>query len=122
MTVAAAAVDPQSGSTDVTVITVAVPAATQPAYASLVDLSSDTSHGFVVGQLGGSTNQFQLWFMNTADSGWYSSPAAGTSAGQVQVLSVVKNGANASAYLNGTGPEKGVRLYILPLTVAAGAG
>jgi len=47
----AGAVDALAGSTDVTVITVAVPAAAQPAYSSLVDFSSDTSHGFVVGQV-----------------------------------------------------------------------
>jgi len=71
------------------------------AYSSLVDLSSDTSRGFVVGQLGDSTNQYQLWFMDAAQSGWYPSPAAGTVAGQVNVLSVVKNGTSAASYLNG---------------------
>jgi hypothetical protein len=98
----ASAMDEQAGSNDVTVITVAVPGATQPAYASLVDLSSDTAHGFVVGQLGNATNQYQLWFMDAAQSGWYSSPAASATAGAIQVLSVVKNGATALSYLNGT--------------------
>ena len=97
----AAVVDEQAGSNDVTVITVAVPAATQPAYASLVDLSSDTARGFVVGQLAAATNQFQLWFTDTALTGWYSGPAAGATAGAAQVVTVVKNGTNATSYLNG---------------------
>jgi hypothetical protein len=97
----AAAVDVQAGSIDVTVITVAVPAATQPAYASLVDLSADTSRGFVVGQVGASTNQFQLWFTDAAQSGWYSGPAAGTTAGATQVVTVVKNGTTATSFING---------------------
>jgi hypothetical protein len=96
-----AAVDEQAGSNDVTIIAVAVPASTQPAYASLVDLSSDTAHGFVMGQLGGATNQYQLWFMDAAQSGWYSSPAATANAGQSEVISVVKNGATAASFLNG---------------------
>jgi len=39
--------------------------------------------------------------MDTAQSGWYSSPAASAADGQIQVLSVVKSGAAASSYLNG---------------------
>ncbi len=93
--------DEQAGSNDVTVIAVAVPGATQAAYSSLVDLSSDTAHGFVVGQLANATNQYQLWFMDSAQGGWNSSPAATATAGAVQVLSVVKNGTNATSYLNG---------------------
>jgi hypothetical protein len=98
----AAAVDVQAGSNDVTVIAVAAPGATQQASSSLVDLSADTSRGFVLGQAGGSTNQYQLWWMDAAQSGWQSSPVLGAAAGRVQVLSVVKSGTVATGYLNGT--------------------
>ena len=99
--VKSAAVDELAGSSEVTVFVVAVPDATQPAYASLVDLSSESARGFVLGQLGSATNQFQFWFMDAAQTGWYSSPAAPATAGAPQVISVVKNGTGASSFVNG---------------------
>lgn len=96
-----AAVDEQASSTDITVITVSIPASTQLAYGSMVDLSSDTAHGFVVGQAGSATNQEQLWFMDAGQSGWNSSPAATETAGQGQILSVIKSGTSALTFLNG---------------------
>ena len=117
------AVDETAGSNDLTVITVALPGSSQPAYASLVDLSSDTAHGFVLGQLGSGTNQFQLWFMDSGQSGWYSGPTANTSASQVQIVSVVKNGTTAAAYLNGASQGSGtVPATMLSPTAALAVG
>ncbi len=39
--------------------------------------------------------------MDSAQSGWYSGPAAGVLAGQVQVITVVKNGTSGASYVNG---------------------
>lgn len=103
-----ASLEVQSGSDDVTIIAVTVPAATQPAYGSIVDLSSDTAQGYVLGQLGNDTNQYRLWFQNAdRTSGWQSSPLVGASSGSVQVVSVVKNGSTASSFLNGIAQGSG---------------
>jgi hypothetical protein len=97
-------VDVLHGSSDLTVIAVINPATTQPFLnTTIIDMSaSDSGFSWRLTQDGLANNQFNLaWSQDAGQSILGATPLLTTTAGTVQMLSVVKAGASASSYLNG---------------------
>ncbi len=87
-----------SGS-DVTVIAVVAPAASQGYGSTIYSWGTD---GNVAFGLSSNANNSYLLYWGTGTGNTVNTPTAVATAGQVQVLSEVKNGSVASAYLNGS--------------------
>jgi hypothetical protein len=89
----------ESGGTDVTVIAVVAPAASQGTGSTVYSWGTDGNVAF--GLSSNATNSYVLYW--GADNGnTVNTPAAAATSGQVQVLSEVKSGTSATAYLNGS--------------------
>ena len=93
-----------NGSQDLTVIVVIAPGTTQRySNSTLIDMSAgDRMESWRISQAGLLPNQFGLtWSQDAAQSSIAASPPQQTTAGTMQVLTVVKAGTTASSYLNG---------------------
>jgi len=113
-------VDVLAGSSDQTVIAVLAPAATQPNWSTVVDLSSGQSQGFALQQDSSHINDYKLWWMGNPPAGWKSSPGAPAATGVgVQVLTLVKNGTSSTSYVNGVSQGTGAAPATVQTPVAA---
>ncbi|MBX3737166.1 MAG: fibronectin type III domain-containing protein [Candidatus Didemnitutus sp.] len=97
------AVDVQGSGDDRTLIVVLRPAAQQTGEMTILDEQwGEPSYNPALRTVGGN-NQVSLLWMGNEIAGVRSVPQFNLTAGEVQILSAVKNGATASSYLNGVG-------------------
>jgi hypothetical protein len=95
----------QDGENNVTVIAVMKPAATQNYFATLIDHGFDGDYstyeftGYVFDQFYSTENRYNLWWSTTGNV--VLSPDVNATAGQVQVVTMVKDGTDSKGYLNG---------------------